>query len=57
MRAFSPGGLSMLDAKEFLKICQGKKGLIVSAHDAYMATKIALAAMKSAKGKKRVAIV
>ena len=45
------------ELKEFLKICQGKKGLIVSAHDAYMATKIALAAMKSAKGKKRVAIV
>ena len=41
---------------EFLKICSGKKGEVVTVQDAYMATKIALAAMKSATGKKRVLV-
>ncbi|MBK8502940.1 MAG: hypothetical protein IPL46_12420 [Saprospiraceae bacterium] len=44
------------EIREFIKICQGKKGQVVSVQDAYRATKIALAAMKSAKGKKRVEI-
>ncbi|NND33658.1 MAG: inositol 2-dehydrogenase [Saprospiraceae bacterium] len=44
------------EMKEFLKICSGKKGEIVTVQDAYVATKIALAAMKSVKGKKRVTI-
>jgi hypothetical protein len=41
---------------EFLKICAGKKGDMVTVQDAYMATKIALSAMKSVKGKKRIVI-
>ena len=44
------------EIKEFIKICQGKKGMMVSVQDAYMATKIALAAMKSVKKKRRVEI-
>ncbi len=44
------------ELKEFLKICTGKEGLMVTVQDAYMATKIALAAMKSVAGKKRVEI-
>jgi len=40
------------ELQEFVKICHGKKGQMVTARDAYMATKIALAAMKSAKVKK-----
>jgi len=42
------------ELREFVKICYGEKGQVVTAHDAYMATKIALAAMKSVKGKKRI---
>lgn len=44
------------EINEFLKICTGKNGDLVTVHDAYMATKIALAAMKSARRKKRVQI-
>lgn len=44
------------EIKEFLKICAGNKGDMVTVQDAYMATKIALAAMKSVNGKKRVVI-
>lgn len=44
------------EINEFLKICAGKKGDLVTVQDAYRATKIALAAMKSVGGKKRVEI-
>lgn len=45
------------EISEFVKICQGKQGNIVTIDDAHKATKIALAAMKSVKGKKRIKIV
>ncbi|MCB0688162.1 MAG: inositol 2-dehydrogenase [Saprospiraceae bacterium] len=38
---------------EFLKICQGDKGQIVTVNDARQATKIALAAMKSIKNQRQ----
>lgn len=40
----------------FLKICQGKKGRTVSGHDALMATKIAIAALRSATTGRRIKI-
>lgn len=45
------------EIKEFINICRGERGNIVTIDDAYQATKIAHAAIKSAKGKKRITVL